>query len=414
MGQSERAKVSVSREKRIERAQMRVLFRVPFFAPAVARLPVSFEKGAGDNTAHTDGKSIKMDPEFVDKLTDDQLVTLLCHEACHPMLGHLWRAPAAAKVDKESWGVWNQATDHAVNLMLKEFSAITMGKRLADPFPFPDPQDAYCADPKFSGMAEEQIFNILNNRPKGKGPGGKGSGKAPGGAQGPGSMPSFGQFGQPGSTPDPTQHKQLQNDWNNTLIQAVEMAKGRGEIPGSLERLVDALVNPKVPWVEILRSWLREQCNDDWNYLKPDLTMEDSGFLMPSLDDEKFGPIVFATDTSGSIDHDMLRQFQSEKQDCLDNLRPSSLLDIYCDSKIHKIAEYRPGDTIAKDAPGGGGTSFKPVFEHVGKLPHPPRCIVYLTDLDGDFPADPSVPCLWVTWAKGGKAPFGDVIYAGD
>lgn len=406
--------MSISREKRIERAQMRVLFRVPFFAPAVAKLPVIFEKGAGDNTAHTDGKTIKMDPDFVDKLTDDQLVTLLCHEACHPMLGHVWRAPVAAKVDQESWDTWNKATDHAVNLMLKEFSALTMGKRLADPFPFPDPQDAYCADPKFAGMAEEQIFNILNNRPKsGKG-GGKGKPGQGGGKGAPGSMPSFGQFTQPGKAADPAAQKHLQNDWNNTLIQAAEMAKGRGELPGGMERLVDQLVNPKVPWIEILRSWLREQCNDDYNYLKPDLAMEESGFLMPMLDDEKFGPIVFATDTSGSIDHGMLRQFQSEKQNCLDDIKPASLLDIYCDSAIHKVAEYRPGETISKEAPGGGGTSFVPVFEMVAKLPTPPRCIVYLTDLDGTFPKDPQVPCLWITWTKGGKAPFGDVIYAGD
>lgn len=412
--------MSISREKRVERAQMRVLFRVPFFAPAVAKLPVEFDKmehikNPEARTAHTDGTKIVINPDFVDKLSDDQLVTLLCHEACHPMLGHLWRAPVAAKVDQESWDTWNKATDHAVNLMLKEFSALTMGKRLADPFPFPDPPEAYCADPKFAGMAEEQIFNILNNRPKGPGGGGKGGkpgGK--GGQPGPGSMPSFGQFNQPGKAADPTQQKHLQNDWNNTLIQAAEMAKGRGELPAGMERLVDQLVNPKVPWVEILRSWLREQCNDDWNYLKPDVMMEESGFLMPSLDDEKFGPIVFATDTSGSIDHEMLKQFQSEKQNCLDDIRPSSLLDIYCDSAIHKVAEYHPGDTISREAPGGGGTSFVPVFEMVAKLPNPPRCIVYLTDLDGSFPKDPQVPCLWVTWTKGGKAPFGDVVYVGD
>jgi len=401
--------MSITREKRVERAQMRVLFRVPFFAPAVARLPVSFEKGAGDNTAHTDGTCIKMDPDFVDKLTDDQLVTLLCHEACHPMLGHLWRAPAAAKVDQESWNTWNKATDHAVNLMLKEFSALTIAKRRADPFPFPPPEDAYCADPKFAGMAEEQIFNILNNRPKQPG-GGGGKGGQSGGKPGPGSMPSFGQFSQPGKTADPTQQQHLRNDWNNTLIQAAEMAKGRGELPGCMERLVDALVNPKVPWVEILRSWLREQCQDDWDYLVPDLAMEDSGFLMPSLRDEKMGPVVFCIDTSGSIDRDLLKQFKSEEQGVLDDLRPSKVVEICCDSAVQSVREYLRGDRISHDAPGGGGTCFEPALKRCVEMEPQPKCIVYLTDGDGSFGKDPGIPVVWVMYGGCKTAPFGDVV----
>jgi predicted metal-dependent peptidase len=108
----------------------------------------------------------------------------------------------------------------------------------------------------------------------------------------------------------------------------------------------------------------------------------------------------------------MLARFQTEKQNCLDEMRPSKLVDIYCDSKIHKIAEYGLGESIGTDAPGGGGTSFVPVFRHVESMPVVPKCIVYLTDLDGDFPSDPGVPCIWVTWTKGGTAPFGEVVYA--
>ena len=130
------------RDKRLEKAQMRVLFQVPFFAPGVAKLPVVWDKSIP--TAATDGKRIRWNPDWFDAMPDVCLPTVLCHEVCHALLGHLWRAPVGAE-----WDVWNQATDHAVNLMLKEFSELVMGKRLADPFPFPDPQDSYCADPQF-------------------------------------------------------------------------------------------------------------------------------------------------------------------------------------------------------------------------------------------------------------------------
>ncbi len=400
----------MSRIKRAEKAQIRTLLHVPFFAPGIARLPVVFDDVT--ETACTDGKEVRFGTKFFDSLTDDQVVTVLCHEVCHCMLGHLWRAAAGC-----DWEQWNIATDHAVNLMLKEFSAQVMAGGLADPFPFPDPQDAYCADPQYAGLAEEVIYGKLPKRPPGGGGNkpGKG-GKAGQGKPGAGSMPSFGQMTQP-KNPTPANkqaQKQLANQWQNALVQAAQMAKGRGDLPGSMERLIDGIINPKVPWQEILRSWLREQASDDWDFTQPAPEYSDGDFLMPSMRSEKIGTVVFATDTSGSINHDLLKVFQGEKQNCMDDMRPSKVVDIYCDTAINLVKEYQAGDTIGKQAPGGGGTSFVPVWEHIETMPERPKAIVYLTDLDGDFGSDPGVPVIWVTWTKGGNAPFGEVVYVGE
>lgn len=393
-----------ARGKRLDKAQMRVLFQVPFFAPGVAKLPVEFTQDPAIQTACTDGKRILWSEKFFDSLTDQQLVTVLCHEVSHCMLGHNWRAPVGA-----DWDLWNQAVDHAVNLMLMEFSEKVTAKNLADPFPFPEPKEAFCADPKFKGLAEEVIYNRLNNQPKGKGSkSGSGSGKP-----GPGSMPSFGQISKPaGAQADPAVQKKMAADWTATLIQAAQMAKGRGELPVGMERLVGEVVNPKVDWRSILQSWIREQCSDDWDWLTPAIEYSDCGFILPSLRADKVGTLVFATDTSGSINQELLAQFQGEKQQALDDMRPKKLVDIYCDAHIHKVEEYTVGDTITRQCPGGGGTSFVPVWKHVAKMDEVPKAIVYLTDLQGDFGTDPGVPVLWVTWTKGGTAPFGQVIEA--
>jgi predicted metal-dependent peptidase len=435
-----------SREKRLERAQMKVLFTVPFFAPGVAKLGVRFDPSV--ETACTDGTEIRWNPEFFDKLSDAQLVTVLCHEVCHPMLGHLWRAPSGAKQSQESWDLWNQATDHAVNLMLKEFSAAVMGKRLADPFPFPEPADAYCADPQYAGLAEEVIFGRMASKPPSKGGGtkqGAGQGKgspgagskgasgsknvAPGSSQTPsgggnqpgkGSMPGFGQFSQPkasgpdapGATgkPGPTQ-KQLQNDWTATLMQSCAIAQGRGELPGSMARLVDALVNPKVPWTEILRSWLREQCSDDWAWSSPAMEYGDSGFILPSLKSERMGPVVFGSDWSGSTYGALVDAFHVEKQAVLDDLRPSKLIDIGFDTRVVWEAEYVPGDTVKRDIKGGGGTSFVDLIRRCCEMHPEPKCLVVLTDGDGEFPKQaPPFPVIWVMYGGCDKAPFGEVV----
>jgi len=410
-----------ARDKRVEKAQTRVIFTVPFFAPGVAKLPVVWDPAV--DTACTGGDCIRFNPEFFDSLTDPQLVTVICHETAHCLLGHIWRAPGGC-----DWDQWNIACDHAVNLMLKDFSAMVTAKGLADPFPFPDPPEAYCANPAFRDMAEEAIYGRLAaNKPPsqgggngtGKGSGAKGGGKAaqsgPSQAKpAPGSMPSFGQMSKPKpGNGNQASAKKLGNDWQNTLLQSAKLASGQGTLPAGLERFVDQTVNPQVPWWELLRSWLREQCADDWNWLQPAMEYEGSGFILPSLASERVGTIVFATDTSGSINAEMLAQFQTEKQVCLDEMRPKRLVDIYCDSRISKVEEYGAGDTITKQCPGGGGTDFRPVFEHVGKMDKQPKALVYLTDLYGSFPASaPGYPVIWVTWTKDGKAPFGHVVYA--
>jgi predicted metal-dependent peptidase len=393
-----------ARDKKIERAQLRTLFRVPFFAPGLARLPIEWSDAVP--TAATNGKRILCNPGFFDTLPDEVWPTILCHETAHCLLGHLWRMPKGG--DPE---VWNQAIDHATNLMLKGFSQVVMAKGLADPFPFPKPEESYCADPRFAGMSEEQIYAILMREAK---PRGKGKQPGKGGQPGqpdPHSMPVFGEV-EPADPADPKQ-RPVKVDWDHAAIQAAKQAQSQGMCPDSLSRLVDSLVSSQVPWYSLLRSWLREQANDDWDFMTPALEYSESGFMLPSLHSDKIGAAVFATDTSGSMDHDANVVVQSEKQGFLDDCRPSKLVDIYCDTVIHKVAEYSPGDRIELDAPGGGGTDFCPVFEHVAKLPVQPKCLVYLTDLCGSFPDPaPDYPTLWiVTGDEKPVAPFGMTVY---
>jgi len=406
--------------KRIERAQMKVLFTVPFFAPGVAKLPVVFDDSV--DTACTDGELIRFSPAFCDKLSDPELVTVLVHEVCHCLLGHLWRAPVGA-----DWNVWNQATDHAVNLMLKEFAAIVTGKKLADPFPFPKPESDYCIDPQFSGLAEEVIYGRLASRqPQGKAgsPGGSGgsggSGKTRPGANGaqsgtgkPGSMPSFGQIEKPkgaNGAPGSPSSKQLQNEWQSTLIQSAKLASGQGNVPASMARFVDTVVSPQIPWPELLRSLLREQAYDDWCWSRPELCYEGSGFILPSLHSERISAVVFCIDTSGSINGDLLAKFKAEIANCLHEMRPSKLIEICCDAAIQREVEYQVGDTILRDAPGGGGTSFVPALSRCAAMNPIPKAVVYLTDGFGDFGAEPPFPVIWVMYGGCDKAPFGTVI----
>lgn len=414
------------RLKRLERAQIRVLFHTPFFAASVARLPVIWDSTI--ETACTDGDCIRWNPDWFDALDDAVLVTVLCHEACHCLLGHLWRLPPPGG----DVGLANEASDHAVNLMLKEFGEQVTARNLADPFPFPKDKPPL-ADPRYKGMSEEAIYAALANQPKSPQPKNPGSPGAPAGAGGAGSgqphnsgapapgsskgkpapsgqnCTSFGQFSKP--VKDAAGQKHDQSSWQGTLIQSLAASKGRGHVPGRLARFVDDLLSPKVPWVELLKNFLREQAQDDWDFMRPNRMYGDCEFILPSLNSERMGAVVFAVDTSGSIDHDLLKVFKSEMQGCLDDLKPSKVLELCCDTRITSEKEYRQGEQVGMEAPGGGGTSFVPVFKRLDELPTAPKCVVYLTDLDGAFPkTEPAYPVLWVVYGGKDKAPFGEVV----
>ena len=419
----------MTREKRIERAQLKVLFNCPFFASGVARLPVRFTDrnwdGSPLQSASTNGKEIIWNPEWFDQMADEHVVTVYCEEVAHCLLGHLWRMPTGG--DVETWG---KAADACARNMMADFSAFKTNQGCADPFPFPEGMDK--SHLSYKDMAEEQVYQkmMLNPR-KGQNPGGNGPGQGKGGQQpqsgggkqkspgsgsgGQGQPPPFAEFQSQSTnsnTPQGKDGKEQAQDWQNAFVSACHAARQRGEAPGGIQRMIDELLTPEVPWQEILRNCLRELCNDDWNWMKRNIPLGDStGFILPSLESEKVGPVVMGIDTSGSVDHELLKAFKGEEQGCLDTMKPSKLTEICCDAAIHRVKEYRTGDIVDMEAPGGGGTALEKIFEYLEEKQERPKCVVILTDLQTSFPkTEPEYPVIWVVYGTDDKAPFGQTI----
>ena len=422
-------------QKGLDAAQYRVLFTVPFFAPGVARLPVKWDKSIP--TACTDGKEILYNPDFFAKFDPKrENVTVLCEEVGHCLLGHHWRAPNHA-----DWELWNVACDAEVRWMMKDFSDQVMAKGQVDPFPFPAGTEP---EPQFRNMSAEQVYRIMAGKRTHGANAGNQQGPAPRDGRATGNQarnqgdtsqgqsgankaqstngtkqsrseqclpPEFGEMKRPSGSKDEQANQKTQ--WDAALMQSATVAKSQGILPGSLDRYVKELIHPPIPWIEIVRSWLAEQHNDDWNWMKPNPFLSSSEFILPSLDNERMGTPVFAIDTSGSIDQRLLSEFKGIEQDTLDTFKPVSLVELCCDRKMHSARTFHPGDEIPLDASGGGGTSFQPVFEHCAGMAKPPKCLIYLTDLDGKFPdEEPPFPVLWVVWGGKTAAPFGTVVQA--
>jgi predicted metal-dependent peptidase len=88
-------------------------------------------------------------------------------------------------------------------------------------------------------------------------------------------------------------------------------------------------------------------------------------------------------DTSGSVDHDMVRHFLSECRYLLESMHPEKMVIQTFDTRLHDRYEFTPGDFIDKmHISGRGGTRIEPVIESVKE--ENPEVVIVLTD--GYFP----------------------------
>jgi predicted metal-dependent peptidase len=59
---------------------------------------------------------------------------------------------------------------------------------------------------------------------------------------------------------------------------------------------------------------------------------------------------------------------------------------------------------------GGGGTSFRPVFQWIDRAGLRPDLLVYFTDAEGQFPeCEPPYPVIWLVKGRA-KVPWGQRI----
>lgn len=384
--------------ERLAKARMGVILDAPFFGSLLMRLPMVRDDAA--ETFCTDGRTIRYNQEFLDSLDDSELRGVLVHEVCHPAQGHLWRM-GHRHLEK-----WNHACDYAVNQLLDDYANECRAKNRPVPWTLPE---GTLLDKKLSdGLSSEEIYNRLPDPPP-RGGNGSGCGQ-PGGKAGPG------QFEAPkdanGNPLTKEALEQLAGDWKIATVQAANAAKSQGNCPASIRRFIDELVDPKIPWRELLREFLRRPARDDFSWRRPCRRYAHQGLILPGVYSEQMGRFLIAVDTSGSITKELLAEFQSEVQSALDETRPEAIDVVYCDAAINQIEEFRPDDTVQLEMKGGGGTSFVPVFEHAAAMDEPPVAIVYLTDLAGTFPDEPpDIPTMWANYGDGDKQPpFGELV----
>lgn len=366
---------------KITKAKINLILNSPFFATLVLKMEyvesqMEWIADPREKTACTNGKKIMYYPPFIDSLSLEQTVGLLVHEVMHVALMHHTRR------QERDPRKFNYACDFPINEIVE-----ASGFKLPDGGCLPKGQFA-----KFSNKSAEEIYAMLPDIPGGY------------------PMGLGGVTDSEAKTQSEVQ--QIEAEVKQTLAQAATIAKQQGKLPAHLERLVEEMLAPKVPWKEVLQRFLCQIAHSDYTWTKPNKRFLHVPLYMPALESIETGEIVLMVDTSGSIDGEILSQFAAEIQEISSTFKTGFKV-IYVDAEVAGVQDIEPDEPIVLKPAGGGGTCFIPGFKWLEKEGIEPCAVVYLTDgYCNTFPKDPNFPVLWAVYNnKGFQYPFGECVH---
>ena len=329
------------------------------------------------STACTDGTEIRYNPEFFMSLSTEEQVFLLLHESMHVAYLHMER------LQERQHRKWNIAADHVINLQLIErgFQMPKMG----------------LADPKYKGLSTEEVYKLLDDQEAEN-------------------TPVMEDLASPGNG-NSSQEEQVRREVEDILVRAAiqsKMANDKpGTIPADIDIFINGLLNPKLPWHQILRKFFNSLKKNDYSWRKPNRRFFPEYYL-PGLWSESLSTLAIAVDASGSVSDSDFQQFVSETHAILKNQKPDQISLVQFDAGIRAVDEVRSTqDLMNVNFTGRGGTLINPVMEWAEE--HKPQALLVFTDgyfRIGSYTTDPKLPVIWLIHNNPGfTAPFGKVIH---
>lgn len=326
-------------------------------------------------TAETDGYCVWYNPTFLMERCKDsaERLGLILHETLHPAFDHLTR-----RGDRDP-KKWNRAGDYTINWII-----INRGMKL--------PKGGLY-DPKLGGpnMTTDMIYDLLDDE-------------------------------KPGETcpwidlkePEDQDDRELQEHLDGILIQATIQSKLAGDrpgtIPGNIERYVDSLLNPQIPWHRVLANYFTNMGKTDYSYRRHNRRYLPD-FIVPTQYSERICNVATGTDTSCSVTDDQFHHFVSEAAGLLRNLRPDKLTFLQFDTKLQEPVVLRSLSDVNKVTfTGRGGTDIEPLMEWARD--NKPAVLIVFTDGYFNPPKfNPGVPVVWIIHGNPQfVAPFGKHI----
>lgn len=390
----------------MQKARARMAVEHIFFASLV--LSTRCVENKNIETACTDMTRIDYNPDFIEELKDAKLVMfVLVHEVMHIALKHGFRRGYRNPVG------WNIACDYAINLQLKKAGFSIWENALIDD--------------RFDDMSAEAIYDLLKQECGGGQGGGKGDQQPPQGqdASGGGQQPPQGQRGggnpfgehdkghmggdilEPGGMTQ-EERAEIEQRISQQVAQAASMARMQGKMPADLARLVDGMLNPPLPWQQVLAEFMQQACvslDETWSRRNRRFP----NTYLPGRYSESMAEIVIVGDTSGSIDDQIFAQIGAELDGMMHQVKPERVRVVWADDTECSNEEvFEQGEPIVLHPKGGGGTDMRKPLRFVEQ--YDPRVVILVTDGYTPWPhEEPDYPLI-VLCSTDRPVPIGRVV----
>lgn len=355
-------------EDRIMKAKLKIVYGNHFFAYLSLYLQIEEDKTG----RIPDGCGMAVNPkgrlwykkEFVEKISDEELIGVLKHEILHLGLLHLVRQGR-----RDSF-MWNIATDLVINtILLKGKDKLPQGIK-------PTPQNTFEIIGKViyevDGKSAEEIYEELPEIPQSK-------------------QKLYINFDVHDNNGEKIEGKELteaelqeiETEWFNKVQTAMILAQQRGDLPRGLERYVDGLKESEINWRVILRQFIQQFIPNDYTWMSRSKKGYALGIYLPDTTKEKID-IVISVDTSGSIEQPQLTKFLSEIIGIAKTFREILTMRIlFHDEKVQADYTIKNGsipEILKMQIKGGGGTSHKKVFKKIKEEIKDCKCLIAFTD----------------------------------
>jgi len=374
-----------SLNKDLDKTKSRVFIgrNAAFFGPIMSQLEFVWDPSIG--TAGTDGQRFSWNPgDYLELPSADRIATIE-HEIQHIARFHFLRRGG------RDWRIWNIACDVIINRSLRKDGHI-----LTEKYWIPEMREC-------PAESEEGVYDWLVQNPE----------KVPG-LQSPDDhmIPGDG----PGGDLTPGQQAAI----TNLVVQAnhiTQMSANPGSLAGELNLLINKLLTPVVKWEPLLHRFFTDALDEEITWRRPSRRHDPREIYLPSrfLDDNRLTDIAYYLDLSGSITPPELTRMNSEIKFIKDRFNPGKLTIVTFDTRIIDTIVIDENEKLDKlTLKGGGGTSLKPVRQHI--IDNRPTAAIIFSDLEVSpmqpLPAGSKIPVIWVCVGNPhATVPFGQIVH---
>jgi predicted metal-dependent peptidase len=364
------ASVDAAARDKIIQSRVNLLINEPFFGNLATRLII---KNATEwlPTAATDGRHLYYNENFIMALRQDEVTFLVGHEILHVVYDHLGRRGTR---DAQ---LYNVACDFAINLDLTEHK---IGEKITT---------VGCLyDTKYRGWTSEKIYldlyenakkydmndlidQLLDDHLDDDSDGDAGNGNQDGDKEGNGRPKRLSE----------SERDEISKEMKQAIISAAQQSAGK--LPAGVERLIQNVTEPIMPWRELIETTLTSAIKTDYTWSRPSRKSQHMDAMLPSMKPGEEIDITIAIDMSGSISTQQAQIFLGEIGGMMDTF-DGFKVHVFCfDTKTYNPADFNSEnmDTIDEYEPkGGGGTDFDCIYDYLKNNAIEPHRLIVFTD----------------------------------